>query len=133
MRADRRDRRRPPTPPDQSGYAILRPWRRPLLLVSGLTKTYRRDRTQKATALHDVSLDVREGESLGVVGESGSGKTTMARCALGLTTPTMGTIRLGGVDVSNYRGLNRSDQRQVRRLAQVVHAAAAARRRGRNS
>jgi peptide/nickel transport system ATP-binding protein len=55
-----------------------------------------------------------------VVGESGSGKTTITRCLLGLTTPSTGTIRLGGVDVSDYRRLSRSENREVRRLVQVV-------------
>jgi peptide/nickel transport system ATP-binding protein len=103
----------PGTPPPTPGGA-------PLLLVSGLTKTYRRARSQKTTALADVSFDVREGESLGVVGESGSGKTTIARCILGLTTPGTGTMRLDGIDVSDYRRLSRSDHRRVRRLVQVV-------------
>ncbi len=109
----------------------------PLLVVDGLTKTYgtrsslgipgSRLGTRSSThpggetkALHDVSFELREGESLGVVGESGSGKTTLARCVLGLTTPGAGTIRLGGVDVSDYRRLSRSDHRDVRRLVQVV-------------
>ncbi|WP_345568306.1 ABC transporter ATP-binding protein [Streptomyces plumbiresistens] len=55
-----------------------------------------------------------------MVGESGSGKTTLARCLLGLTRPTTGTIGLGGVDVSDYRKLRRNDHREVRRLVQMV-------------
>ena len=39
-----------------------------------------------------VSLDVGQGESVGLVGESGSGKTTLARCLVGLEVPTAGTI-----------------------------------------
>ncbi|MFJ9895368.1 dipeptide ABC transporter ATP-binding protein [Streptomyces sp. NPDC091280] len=92
----------------------------PLLLVSGLTKAYRGTRSQKSMALRDVSFDVREGESLGVVGESGSGKSTLARCVLGLTSPNKGTIRLDGLDVSDYRRLRPGDLRRVRRLVQVV-------------
>ncbi|GAB2958852.1 ABC transporter ATP-binding protein [Streptomyces pseudoechinosporeus] len=100
----------------------------PLLVVKGLTKTYRgtssrilpRRTTTGTTALREVAFELRERESLGVVGESGSGKTTLARCLLGLTRPTTGTIRLGGVDVSDYRGLSRNDHREVRRLVQMV-------------
>ena len=41
-------------------------------------------------AVHDVSLDLRPGETLGLVGESGSGKTTFARLLLGLVPPDDG-------------------------------------------
>ena len=34
--------------------------------------------------LHDISLDVGAGQSLGIIGETGSGKTTLARCLMGL-------------------------------------------------
>ncbi|WP_031170150.1 dipeptide ABC transporter ATP-binding protein [Streptosporangium roseum] len=62
----------------------------PLLQVTGLRKDYRQVR-----AVREVSLEVAEGESVGVVGESGSGKTTVARCILGLVTPSGGRIDLG--------------------------------------
>ena len=47
-------------------------------------------------AVDDVSLDIKEGETLGLVGESGSGKTTLAKLILGLIEPTSGTIELEG-------------------------------------
>jgi len=51
------------------------------------------------------------------VGESGSGKTTVARMILGLTEPTRGTIRVGGVDVTRASG---EEMRRVRRQMQPV-------------
>jgi oligopeptide/dipeptide ABC transporter ATP-binding protein len=48
-----------------------------------------------------VTLDVTEGETLGIVGESGSGKTTVGRLLVGLETPTSGAVTLGGDDISN--------------------------------
>lgn len=43
----------------------------------------------------DVSWTVRNGERWGVIGENGAGKSTLVRLALGLLSPTQGTVRLG--------------------------------------
>jgi multiple sugar transport system ATP-binding protein len=45
--------------------------------------------------LHDVDLDVRDGELLVVLGPSGSGKTTVLRCIAGLEAPTSGDVVIG--------------------------------------
>lgn len=49
--------------------------------------------------LHDVSLQLAPGRVLGVLGRTGSGKTTLARMLLRFYDPTIGTVRLGGVDL----------------------------------
>ncbi|MDK3018557.1 dipeptide ABC transporter ATP-binding protein [Pseudodonghicola flavimaris] len=51
-------------------------------------------------ALDDISLDIRQGEVIGLVGESGSGKTTLGRALLRLYRPSGGTIRYKGQDIT---------------------------------
>ena len=61
--------------------------------VRDLTKVFRW-RKESHVALMDVSLDIAQGESIGVVGESGSGKTTLARIIVGLEHADSGTVRV---------------------------------------
>ena len=53
------------------------------------------------TAVHDVSLTIHSGETVGLVGESGCGKSTFARTVLGLYNKTSGTVLFKGKDVEN--------------------------------
>lgn len=45
-------------------------------------------------ALRDISLDITEGEFVGVIGPNGSGKTTLCRAVLGLMAPVEGSLRI---------------------------------------
>ena len=68
-------------------------------------------------AVNDVSLDIREGETLGLVGESGSGKSTLGRLILRLIEPTSGTILFEGIDLLRATG---SELRRIRRDMQII-------------
>jgi oligopeptide/dipeptide ABC transporter ATP-binding protein len=68
-------------------------------------------------ALDGVSVQVGEGETLGVVGESGSGKTTLARLFLRLEQPTAGSVRFDG---KALRELTSDEVRRYRRSVQAV-------------
>jgi len=71
-------------------------------------------------ALGGVTVEVDEGESVGIVGESGSGKTTLARCLLGLERPDSGTIEIAGIRAENIGALGSGARLQLRRSIQIV-------------
>ncbi len=60
------------------------------------------------TVLRNLSLNVREGEIIGVLGRNGMGKTTLIRCLAGLITPSVGTITLGDQDITNLAPYERA-------------------------
>jgi dipeptide transport system ATP-binding protein len=68
-------------------------------------------------ALEGVSFSLAAGRTLAVVGESGCGKSTLARQATLLETPTSGTLRIGGADVSQ---VDASARKALRRNVQMV-------------
>lgn len=68
-------------------------------------------------AVDDVSLDVYEGETLGLVGESGCGKTTLGRTILRLNEPTEGKIFFQRNDLLK---LNATDMRYLRKDMQII-------------
>ena len=51
-------------------------------------------------ALDGVSIEVREGEILGIIGPNGSGKTTLFNCISGTLQPSSGRVRLKGDDIT---------------------------------
>jgi ABC-2 type transport system ATP-binding protein len=70
----------------------------PILEVKNLTKRF-----GDATAVDDISFDIRPGEILGLLGPNGAGKTTTIQMLLGLVTPTAGSIHMFGKDLARHR------------------------------
>lgn len=59
-------------------------------------------------ALQKTTLSISEGELVAVIGPSGSGKSTFLTIAGGLQSPTSGTVRINGSDITNLSEKERS-------------------------
>ena len=89
---------------------------RHVLRVDDLTKHFR---TPSGTvhALDSVTLEVAEGETLGLVGESGCGKSTLGKTLVRLYEPDSGHVELMGTDISH---LSPAKLRPLRRQMQMI-------------
>ena len=72
---------------------------KPIIRVDNLTHTYGQDTPFCRSAVDGVSLEIMEGEFLGIIGHTGSGKSTLIQHLNGLLRPTSGTVYLGDRDI----------------------------------
>ena len=70
-----------------------------IVQVRGVSKSYRRD-SLEIPVLRDITLEVPEGEFLGLMGPSGSGKTTLLNLIAGIDRPDAGSVSVAGTDVT---------------------------------
>ena len=84
-----------------------------VLACQGLSKIYRQGTGEGAEVpvLLGVDLEIAAGERVAIVGASGSGKSTLLHLLGGLDSPTAGTIRLMGRDLSQVGDAERGDLR----------------------
>ena len=66
-----------------------------MLEAEGLEKAYKKRRV-----VHDVNVELRQGEIVGLLGPNGAGKTTTFYMIVGLIKPLKGTIKLDGEDIT---------------------------------
>ena len=84
--------------------------------LENLTYTYMPGSPFAATAVHDVSFEIGDGEFFALIGHTGSGKTTIAMHLNALLQPASGRVLVDGQDVN----ANGADRRQVRRKVGMV-------------
>ena len=70
--------------------------------IAGLSKTYRGKKAARVEALKDLRLSVEQGEIFGFLGPNGAGKSTTIKVLAGLISPTAGSARIMGVDISSH-------------------------------
>jgi peptide/nickel transport system ATP-binding protein len=99
-----------------TGTTHLRPDQAPRLVAEDVTVELG-PRHARARAVSGVSLDVLDGETVGVVGESGCGKTTLLRAVLQLVPVAGGSVRLDGTELT---GLGERDMRRHRPALQML-------------
>ena len=75
----------------------------PLLSAQNVTKRF-----GSFVALSGISVDVSEGERIGIIGPNGSGKTTFINCIGGRFRPEAGSIAFGGRDVTRMPAYRRA-------------------------
>ena len=88
------------------------------LEVKHLTHTYSAGSAFQATAVHDVSLTIEDGEFVCIVGHTGSGKSTLVQHLNGLLKPTSGQVLVDGEDMNGENvDRRRISGGQMRRVA----------------
>jgi D-methionine transport system ATP-binding protein len=84
-----------------------------LIEIRDLRKVYRSDR-RDVVALDGVSLEIAEGEIVGILGESGAGKSTLIRCINQLERPTSGEVIVNGKNLTRLDGAElRAARREI--------------------
>lgn len=86
-----------------------------------IEKGFFRRAVGQVRAVDDVSLFIKEGETLGLVGESGSGKTTLGRCILRVIEPTKGEVYFNyDGKLLNLAKLDSREMHMARRHLQMI-------------
>ena len=68
-----------------------------MLILKNIKKSY-----DGVTILHDINLEIKDGEIVSILGPSGCGKTTLLNLILGLTDPDEGQILFNGNGIIRF-------------------------------
>ena len=93
-------------------------------IKNSLLKNLTKEKAQitSVTALHNMSLNLKDGDRLGVMGPNGSGKSTLLRTIAGIYSPTSGSIEVKGsiaslIDISLGMDLEATGYENIRMRA----------------
>ncbi len=101
-----------------TGKAHLRPQGTALLTIEDLVVEFPVGRKGlKVNAVSGISLDVMEGETVGLVGESGCGKSTTGKAIMQIPRPTSGSVVLEGTELTKLHG---EELRKLRPRMQMI-------------
>jgi peptide/nickel transport system ATP-binding protein len=100
-----------------TGHAHLRPDDSTVLSVRDLVVEFPVGRHDRVHAVSGLSIDLLEGETLGILGESGCGKSSAGRAVMQLPPPTSGSVRLGDVELT---GIPSREVRRKRARMQMI-------------
>ncbi|MDT0203124.1 oligopeptide/dipeptide ABC transporter ATP-binding protein [Nocardioides sp. AE5] len=100
-----------------SGTAHMRPDADPVLSVDQMVVEFPVGRRQVVHAVSGMNIDLLPGETLGILGESGCGKSSAGRAIMQEPSPTKGSVRLQGTELT---GLRSADLRRKRARMQMI-------------
>ena len=87
-----------------------------IVSIRNLKKTYRTEDGDKP-ALHDIDLDIAQGDIYGIIGLSGAGKSTLVRCINGLERYNEGNLKVDGREIAD---LSTKELRKARRSIGMI-------------
>ena len=96
--------------------AEQRPQTQPLIVIQHLAHDYMRNTPLAVKALHDINLEIQQGEIVGIIGHTGSGKSTVVQHFNGLLQPHAGQVTVLGEKM----GSPSVDLRAIRRRVGLV-------------
>jgi ABC-2 type transport system ATP-binding protein len=85
------------------------------IIATGICKMYKSFMGRSATILHNISMDIEEGEIFGLLGPNGSGKTTLISIFSTLIYPERGSLFILGMDA-------RRDSKDIRKVINISTA-----------
>jgi len=100
-----------------TGKAHLRDADDTIIRVEDLVVEFPAGRGKVVHAVSGISIDLAQGETLGLVGESGCGKSTTAKAMIQLPPPTGGSVDFNGTDLTKLSG---EQLRQIRTDLQII-------------
>ena len=86
-----------------------------MIELNQVSYKYKIDEKQSILALEDVSLQLKEGESVAIIGSNGSGKTTLAKLLSALILPETGKVKVDDLDTQDQ-----NSQRLIRQKVGIV-------------